>query len=61
MADSWYYNVDKGQVEQGPSERGFSETRLGPFATEAEAAGALAALHRRNDEQDEADRAWREG
>jgi hypothetical protein len=61
MAEAWYYNVEKATPEQGPSERGFNETRLGPYDTEDEARQALAALHRRNAEQDEADRSWREG
>lgn len=61
MSDGWYYNVEARQAETGPSKRGFSETRLGPYATREEAESALATLHRRNDEADEADRRWREG
>ena len=58
---SYYYNVEARAVETGPSRRGFSETRLGPYATEAEAAKALETLHKRNSERDEADGKWRDG
>jgi len=61
VEQAWYYNVEARQSETGPSKRGFAETRLGPFATREEADAALATLHRRNEEQDEADRRWREG
>lgn len=59
--EAWYYNVEERRAEQGPSQRGFAETRLGPYPSKEDAEGALAALHRRNSELDEEDRRWREG
>jgi hypothetical protein len=61
LDDSWYYNVEKGQAERGPSKRGFREARLGPYATQAEAERGLAELHARNKRLDEEDRKWEEG
>ena len=58
---AWYYNVEAARAEEGPSQKGFRETRLGPFATEVEAQGALTRLHERDRERDEADRKWRDG
>lgn len=61
MSDAYYYNVEAQAVETGPSKRGFSETRLGPYPSESEASRALETLHRRNAEADETERSWREG
>lgn len=62
MADeAWYYNVEARQAETGPSKRGFRETRMGPYASRAEAEQALATLHARDTARDEADRRWRDG
>ncbi len=58
---AWYYNVEERTAETGPPKRGFRETRLGPFATQAEAEGALDRLHARDRERDAADKAWRDG
>lgn len=61
LDDSWYYNVEKGVAEKGPSKRGFREARLGPYGSKEEAERGLAELHERNKRMDEEDRRWNEG
>ncbi len=61
LDDRWYYNVEKGQAERGPAQRGFREARLGPYETREEAERGLAELHARNKRLDEEDRRWDEG
>lgn len=61
LDERWYFNVDTGQAEKGPAKRGFLESRLGPYETQAQAEAGLAELHRRNAEKDEEDRKWEGG
>jgi hypothetical protein len=60
VAVSFWYNVDTGQVETDDN-RSRGEQVLGPYATEAEARAALETAHKKTEQWDAADRAWREG
>jgi len=55
----WYYCLDHRTVE--PREGCPDRVRLGPYATRAEAEHALDKVAERNEAEDAADRAWREG
>lgn len=61
----YWYNVRTRQVEpDADPERARSADLLGPYATEAEAANALATAAARTeqwDEEEEAERAWERG
>jgi hypothetical protein len=46
----WYYCVKHGKVEEGPECP--AKNRLGPYATEAEAARAIETVHKRNEAWD---------
>ena len=46
----WYYCLHHKKVEEGPECPG--RDRLGPYATQAEAARAIETVHERNDEWD---------
>ncbi len=66
MAASWhaagmafFWCTDHDAVEDDTGCR--AEVRLGPYATRQEAAGALTAVQRRNEELDAEDRAWEDG
>jgi len=61
LDDRWYYNVDTGKAERGPARRGFLESRLGPYETQAEAERGLAELKAREKRKEDEDRAWEEG
>jgi hypothetical protein len=58
MADdtAWYYCLTHQTVEHGPGCR--SADRMGPYATEAEAAAALETARRRTRQWDEDDHEW---
>ncbi len=57
---SFWYNVDTGQVESDDN-RSRGEQVLGPYATEAEARAALDTAHKKTEQWDAQDRAWRDG
>ena len=57
---SFWYNVDTGQVESDDN-RSRGEQVLGPYATEAEARAALDTAHKKTEQWDAEDRAWRDG
>ena len=57
---SFWYNVDTGQVETEVN-RSRGEQVLGPYATEAEARAALDTAHKKTEQWDAEDRAWRDG
>ena len=52
----YYYNVSTGQVEKGLVSSWTD--RMGPYATEEDAAAALAKARDRSEAWDEADRKW---
>lgn len=51
----WWFNLKTQAVEQGPGEG--NADRLGPYSSEAEAAGALARMHARTESADREDEA----
>ena len=57
---SFWYNVDTGQVESDDN-RSRGEQVLGPYATEAEARAALDTAHKKTEQWDAEERAWRDG
>jgi hypothetical protein len=54
---SFWYNVDTGQVETDEN-RSRGANIMGPYATEAEARGALESARARTEKWDEEDRKW---
>ena len=56
--ERWYFNVDSGKAEKGPAKRGFLESRLGPYESQAEAERGLAELKAREKRKDAEDQAW---
>ena len=56
---SFWYNVDKGQVETDEN-RSRGEQVLGPYATEEEARNALAHARANTEKWDSEDREWAE-
>jgi hypothetical protein len=60
VAVSFWYNVDTGQVESDDN-RSRGEQVLGPYATEAEARAALDTAHKKTEQWDAEERAWRDG
>ncbi|HET7305238.1 MAG TPA: methionine aminopeptidase [Segeticoccus sp.] len=57
---AYWYNVERGRVEDD-SNKSKGEDLLGPFATRAEAEGALQHAADNTERWDEEDRRWREG
>ncbi len=55
MAD-FYYNLSTGQVEEGKQSSGME--LMGPYPTREEAQKALETAAQRNENWDEADKAW---
>lgn len=53
----WYFNIRTGEVERGALSDWTQ--RIGPYPSESDARAALALARRRNQEWDEADKAWR--
>ena len=51
----WWWSLRRGKAEYGPGEP--NAERLGPYATQEEAEGALERARRRNEEWDH-DPAW---
>lgn len=58
---AYWWCLKHKRVERAPRQGWFHGQRLGPFDTESEAARALEIVNARNEEQDAADRDWREG
>lgn len=56
---NWWYCLKHAKVEEGPGCA--NDSRLGPFATEAEAANAIQHAKERNKEWDAADADWDKG
>ncbi len=57
---AYWYNVSSGQVESDDN-KSQGEDLMGPYASQAEAANALASARERTDQWDAEDRAWDEG
>lgn len=55
MSADWWFNLRTQQVEQGQGDP--NSERLGPYETQAEAAGVLERMRKRNEELDAADEA----
>ena len=55
----WYYCLKHGRAEEGPGCPG--RNRMGPYATEEEAANALEHARERTEKWDAEDEEWREG
>lgn len=57
--NKWYFDLATGEVSQ--DKKAAWDSRMGPYATEAEARNALAVAKNRNkaaDTEDEADEEW---
>ena len=57
---AYWYNVSSGQVETDDN-KSQGEDLMGPYASQAEAANALASARERTEQWDAEDRAWNEG
>jgi hypothetical protein len=55
----WYYCLKHGRAEHGPGCPG--RHRMGPYATENDAANALEHARERTEQWDAEDEEWREG
>lgn len=61
-AQKWYFNLETGEVENGPVSDW--TRRIGPYASEAEATQALEIARARNEKweaEDARERAWADG
>lgn len=56
VSRAWHYCLRHNTVERGVGCR--AADRLGPYATEAEARGALEIARHRTETEDDADRRW---
>jgi hypothetical protein len=57
---AYWYNINSGQVETDEN-KSQGEDLMGPYASQAEAANALASARERTEQWDAEDRAWEEG